>query len=101
MGYLDEYILEVKKYIAIHPDITELELIRYVYLNLGKRLSFNERFLPFGNSKTRQNMYKYHSQFKNDLEECLKSAKIICKSSSYILEYILRSFKVDIKTLVD
>lgn len=101
MGYLDEYILEVKKYIAIHPDITELELIRYVYLTLGERLSFNEKFLPFGNSKTRQNMYKYHSQFKNDLEECLKSTKIICKSSSYILEYILRSFKVDIKTLVD
>lgn len=101
MGYLDEYILEVKKYIAIHPNITELELIRYVYLTLGERLSFNEKFLPFGNSKTRQNMYKYHSQFKNDLEECLKNAKIICKSSSYILEYILRSFKVDIKTLVD
>lgn len=36
MGYLDEYILEVKKYIAIHPDITELELIRYVYLILVK-----------------------------------------------------------------
>lgn len=101
MGYLDEYILEVKKYIAIHPDITELELIRYVYLTLGERLSFNEKFLPFGNSKTRQNMYKYHSRNKKDLDECLKNKKAICKSIAYILEYVLKNLGVNIITVVD
>ena len=101
MGYLDGYILEVKKYVEIHSDITELELIRYVYLTLGLRLSFDEKFLPFGNSKTRQNMYKYHCQSKLDLEECMKTNKVICKSCAHILEYVLKQFDVDIKTVVD
>lgn len=101
MDDLDKYVSEIKEHIKTIPDISEIELIRYVYLNLGRKLSFDETFMPFGNSKSRQNMYKYHSRLKKDLNECLKNNKAICKSLSYILEYVLKSFGVDIKTITD
>ena len=53
LNNLDEYILEIKEKIKTIPDITELELIRYVYLDLGNKISFDETFQPFGNSKTK------------------------------------------------
>ena len=58
LNNLDEYILEIKEKIKTIPDITELELIRYVYLDLGNKISFDETFQPFGNSKTKQKIYK-------------------------------------------
>lgn len=64
MDDLDKYVSEIKEHIKTIPDISEIELIRYVYLNLGSKLSFDETFMPFGNSKSRQNMYKYHSRLK-------------------------------------
>ena len=42
LNNLDEYILEIKEKIKTIPDITELELIRYVYLDLGNKISFDE-----------------------------------------------------------
>lgn len=101
MSKLTEYIEKIRNYISQHEDMTELEIIRYVYLDLGKRLSFNENFLPFGNSKKKQDMYKYHSRELEDLEECMETNKAICKSISYILEYVLKSLGIDIKTVVD
>lgn len=101
MSKLAEYIEEVKKHISQQEDMTETEIIRYIYLDLGKRLSFNENFLPFGSSKKKQNLYKYHSRNLVDLEECMETNKAICKSISYILEYVLKEFRVDIKTVVD
>lgn len=101
MNKLTEYIKEVKKHISQQEDLTETEIIRYIYLDLGKRLSFNENFLPFGSSKKKQNLYKYHSRSLFDLEECMDTNKAICKSISYILEYVLKEFSVNIKTVVD
>ncbi|MGM9835097.1 MAG: hypothetical protein ACI31M_04910 [Bacilli bacterium] len=101
MNNLEEYIFELEEDLKSIPELSEIELIRYVYLNLGSRMSFDETFRPFGNSKTRQNMYKYHSRSEKDLEKCMKNNKVICKSLSYILEYVLKRFGVDIKTIVD
>lgn len=101
MSNLEKYIEQVREYQKQHPDISENELIRHVYLDLGKRFSFNERFLPFGNSRKRQNLYRYHSRNLVDLEECMETNIVICKSVSYILEYILKSVGVNIKTVID
>ncbi len=101
MNSLDDYVLLVKNYIKTIPNLTEMELIRYVYLDLGSRISFDEDFKPFGNSKSRQSIYKYHCRLKKDLDECMKNNKAICKSLSYILEYVLKSLEVDIITVVD
>jgi hypothetical protein len=101
MSNLERYIQDVKKYILENGPMSEVEIVRYVYLELGKKLSFNENFLPFGNSKKRQNLYNYHSEKLLDLEECMQTNKGICKSISYILEYILKNLEIDIKTTVD
>ena len=57
MSKLIEYIENMKEYISREGGITETEIIRYVYMDLGKRFSFNLNFKPFGNSKKRQNLY--------------------------------------------
>ena len=101
MSNLEKYIEQVREYQTQHSGISETELIRYVYLDLGKRFSFNVNFLPFGNSKKQQNLYKYHSRNLVDLEECMETNIVICKSVSYILEYILRAVGVNIKTVID
>ena len=57
MENISKYIEEIKKYVNSHEDMTEELLIRYVYLDLGKRFAFNPEYLPFGNSKKRQEIY--------------------------------------------
>lgn len=101
MNNLDKYVEKIKRYIAEHPEMTETEIIRYVYLDLGKRFYFNEKFTPFGSSKSKQNLYKYHSRNIIDLEECMETNVVICKSVSYILEYILRNLGVSVYTEID
>lgn len=101
MQSIDEYINSIQEFKNNHQDLTELEFIRYVYINLGSYVSFNEKFKPFGNSKLRSNIYKYHSRNKADLDECIKERKVICKSLAYILEIILKSFSVNIETIIE
>ncbi len=101
MGNLDKYVEKVKQYVSQKDDMTELEIIRYVYIDLGKRFSFNPEFKPFGNSKKNQNLYKYHSSRLTDLEECMETNLVICKSVAYILEYILKKLGVNIETVIE
>ncbi len=101
MSKLIEYIENMKEYISREGGITETEIIRYVYIDLGKRFSFNSSFMPFGNSKKNQNLYNYHSRNLIDLEECMETNIVICKSVAYILEYILKKFGVNIRTVID
>ena len=100
MSKLNDYVEKVKQYKQEHPDLTEIELIKYVYLDLGQRFSFNIDFIPFGNTKKRQEIY-FKSKNLDDLEECMSNNTIICKSIAYILEYILKALGVDIITQVD
>ena len=99
MSKLRQYIEKVKEYKEKHPNISEIELIRYVYLDLGKRFSFNIDFIPFGNTKKRHEIYSKSRSF-DDLEECMESNIIICKSLAYILEEILQQVGIDITTEV-
>ena len=101
MNNLDKYVEQTKKYIIEHPKMTETEIIRYVYLDLGKRFSFDEKFTPFGSSKSKQNLYKYHSRNIKDLDKCMETNIVICKSVSYILEYILKKLGINITTEID
>ena len=100
MNSLDDYINNLSVYFE-YLELNDLEIVRYIYMDLGSKLSFDELFIPFGNSKTKQNIYKYKSQNLKSLNECLKNKKVICKSLCYILEYIIRNFNIDIKTVKD
>lgn len=101
MSNLNKYIENIKEYILQKGDMTETEIIRHIYIDLGKRFSFNPKFKPFGNSKNNQNLYKYHSRNLTDLDKCMETNTVICKSVAYILEYILKKFGVNIITFID
>lgn len=98
MSNLSKYIEKITEYKNQNPDISEEKLIRYVYLDLGKRFSFDLNFF-YTNRKTKQRIYA-NSKKKEDLEEAMKSSIVICKSASYILEYILKNLGVNIRTVV-
>ena len=99
MSSLDEYVENVKKYKNQHPDISEDKLIRYVYWDLGQRFTFDLKF-AFGNSREKQRIYDC-SRSKEDLEEAMNSNIVICKSVSYIIEYVLKKLGVNIRTVVE
>lgn len=94
MDSIDNYIEKVKKETE---GFTEDEVVRYVYMNLGQRLSFNLEF-SFGNSKKKREIYSNNG--RRNIAEQLKSNIIICKSASYILERILKAMGVNIETKV-
>ena len=69
----------IKEYIKQNPNISEEKLIRYVYLDLGQRFSFDLRF-AFGNTKTRRNIYtksknKEKKKKKREWKEIVKRRK--------------------------
>lgn len=99
MSSLLKYTEKIKKYKEQNPDISEEKLIRYVYLDLGQRFSFDLNF-SFGNTKTKRKIYT-KSITEEELNKSMESNVIICKSLSYILEYILKNLGVNIITEVD
>ncbi len=101
MNNLDKYVIEKKVLLKENNITDELEIIKYIYIDLGNRLSFDNRFIPFGNSKSREKIYKYSSRNIIDLDNCMHTNTAICKSLSYILEYILTKFNISIKTIID
>lgn len=94
LSELDKYIEELK---IKTKDFTELEKIRYVYIDMGKKFTFDLNF-SFGNKNQKQKIYKSCINNKDNLEESFKSKIIICKSLSYLLEYILKSLGIKIIT---
>lgn len=100
MSSLSQYIEKVEEYKNKNPELKEVELIRHVYLELGQRFSFDVNFLPFGNREKREKIYRKGRSIK-ELNECMESNVVICKSSAYLLEYILKHFGVNIKTVIE
>lgn len=95
MSTMEDYIEKVRKETQ---GFSEDEMIRYIYMDLGKRLTFNLKFFC-GNSRAKIKVYT-ESKRKN-IGEALRTNIIICKDSSYILEHILRELGVNIVTIVD
>ena len=89
MSNLEEYINNVKEHTK---GLTELEAIRYVYLDLGKRFSFDKRFYA-GNSSQKRAAYSDSGLFDAP-EQSMASGIIICKTSSRIVEAVLRALGV-------
>lgn len=97
---LEKYIERVKNYIKLHPDMSEDEIVRYVYIDLGRRLSFDENFRPFGDSKNRQAIYKT-SNYLFALDKCMETKKAICNSMSHILAHVLNKLDITAKVITD
>ena len=96
MSNLDNYVDYIKKKINKIENITETEIIRFVYWDLGNRFSFDLNYI-FGNSETKRKIYA-KSRNKDDLELCMEKNIVVCKSMAYICEYVLKKLGIDIKT---
>lgn len=95
---IEQFINEVKMELEVKGlnDITEDELVRYVYIKLGQNFNFDLRFY-FGNNKTRIQMYQ-ESKSKSR-EEKMKRRTGICIDIADVLEYILKKgFGINIST---
>lgn len=94
MSSIDDYVEKVKKETE---GFSEEEMIRHIYIDLGKRLAFNLKFY-LGNSKAKQQVYSHSTKARAG--EALDQNIIICKDSSYIMEAVLTKLGVNIITIV-
>lgn len=99
MSNLEKYVKKIEEYKKQNPDLTEVELVRYVYMDLGNRFSFDLNF-AFGNSNTKKRIYR-NSGTREKMEETFETNIGVCKDMARILAYVLSKFDIDIKTMTD
>lgn len=95
MNSIKNYIEKMKKETEGY---SEDEIVRAVYIDLGKRLSFNLDFF-LGNAEQQKKIYATRGMHM--AEEALNSNIIICKDSSHIMEIVLKHLGIDVITTVD
>ena len=79
---------------------SELEKIRYVYITLGKIMSFDINF-SYGNEKTRRVIYTNCHGDEKSLNSYFESQVGICKSIAYLFAYILKKMNICVETVID
>jgi len=100
MDELDKYISDIIMYKKNFKHIDEISLLRYIYLDLGLKLSFDLDFY-YGNNKKKQTIFNHHINKKEVLSNCLKNKYAICRSMSYILEEVCKKFDINIISISD
>lgn len=76
----------------IPPGLTKLEQARFVYIELGRMVSFDEEYW-FGNNQTRKRIYT-SSQKVRDFKD-LEDNKIICVSLSNLYNSLMKSIGIN------
>lgn len=92
---MDEYIEKIKERTK---DYNDIEKLRYIYLDIGKIMSFDTEYI-YGNNKKKSYIYNNIIYDKERLDKDFEKRIVICKSLAYIMKYILN--KVDIKTEIN
>lgn len=95
MSKLTEYIEELKDKINSKGDMSEIDIIRYVYIDLGQKMNFDLKY-TFGNRDDKSRIYNKMVD-DEELEHVFETHTAICKSLAYLLQRILREFDVDVK----
>ena len=95
MSLIEKYVEKVKEETKGY---SEDEIVRYIYIDLGKRLSFNLDFF-LGSSDEQKAIYAKRG--RHMANESLESNIIICKDSSHIIEAILKHLGIEAVTTVD
>ena len=72
-----------------------MEIVRYVYINLGKKMNFDIGY-TFGNKKQREELY-YRPITDKELSKNLETRKAICKDLAYLVVRILSEFGIEAK----
>lgn len=99
MSKLEEYIEELKNKIKEIPEMSELKIMRYIYIDLGKKINFDLNYV-FGNRKTKEKIYNKLID-ENELNNILGSKTSICKGLSILYARILIEFGINAKVIVE
>ncbi len=73
-------------------NLTQIEQARYIYLQLGKLFTFDEKYW-LGNSKTRRMIYKSAKKIKTPKD--LKNNKVICVSLTNMYNSLLQRMGIE------
>lgn len=88
MSLLEKYVERIKQKTEGY---SELEKIRYVYIDLGQKFSFDLDF-SFGNAKTKNKIY--NECIKNqEIEKSMQNNKIICRSIGIYLKIYFKGIR--------
>lgn len=93
MSNLEEYVKRMKQYKEQNPGISETQLVRHVYLDLGSKLSFNAEFF-YGNSETKKQIYR-DGMKKDSIEKSMSDGIAICNSMAFIVRYVLNQLGIE------
>lgn len=93
MGALQNYIDGLKKKIAQKEPMSEIEIIRYIYINLGKIMNFNLEY-SFGTIRQREKIYNQAINEEN-LNKAFEDKCVICKNLAYLFKRILAEFGIE------
>ena len=84
---------QINEFISNVPsNLSELELIRYIYLNLGKILVYNTNYYYNSNSKEKQAIFENNKHIIFP-----RTNEIICNSTE-LFTYLLKKFNIDAET---
>lgn len=72
----------------------EIKTALYIYVELGKMKSFDERYY-YGNSETKRKIYKLAEKQQKNVDEIASQRKIICVSLTHLYCSILKEFGID------
>ena len=90
---MEQQIQRLKeKIIETIPDqLSPMEQVRYLYIELGKLVSFDERYWK-GNSKTKKKIYRV--SFRKRIEDLKADRRIICVSLARMFQELLAEIGV-------
>ena len=97
MSNLEKYVERVKEYIS-KRNMTEDEIVRYVYLDLGSRFSFDVKFL-LGNSSQKREIYASGKSI-DGIDSAMETNTITCLSCANILTYIFKALGINAESMV-
>ena len=98
MSNLDKYIEELTRQIEEFGNLTEDEIVRFIYLSLGRKIAFDTDWLfdadDLGNIYKKSGTEEKANNFIND-----DKWSIICKDMAFILSYIGKKAGVNIEVV--
>ncbi|MBR2289460.1 MAG: tRNA 2-thiouridine(34) synthase MnmA [Clostridia bacterium] len=99
IGAFEKYIEEIKENIARKEGISEIEIVRYVYISLGRKMNFDTNY-TFGNRKQKERIYNTRLD-DQEFDRLFEKRTAICKSMAYMLKRILEEFDIKVNIIKD
>lgn len=77
----------------IPKELNQIEMARYIYIQLGKYFSYDEKYITSENDEEKREI------FDRDIED-IKNDKVVCTSLSRIYERLLKRVGINAKTVL-